>query len=378
MSCDPSVNGIATASNETDYVLGPGGEQVTELAQDANGTMNWQRTYVYAAGAGGLIGTYDPVPNPLYPANHSLPQTIAQVSFRLTDWLGTMRATTGAYGVAQGTCTGLPFGDGVTCSGDIPDNHHFTGKERDAESGNDYFGARYFASSMGRWMSPDWSAKIKPVPYSKLDDPQTLNLYAYLRDNPLAGVDADGHGDREREKPQPSEQTQAQKQNSIYSKLQSYAHPVEDFSKIGGTNANYDHINYSVSSGEVTQYTHVDGDLPNTKDLGTGYSGKGDGVNNPSMENVSGAPGKPVAGPIPEGKYTIGEEQANKLGNGKVLSNSMRLTPDAGNNMYGRGGFLMHGGSWNLTSSEGCIVVPDVNVRNAVGSSGTNLLTVTQ
>jgi RHS repeat-associated protein len=29
---------------------------------------------------------------------------------------------------------------------------HFTGKERDAESGNDYFGARYYASTMGRWL----------------------------------------------------------------------------------------------------------------------------------------------------------------------------------------------------------------------------------
>ena len=33
----------------------------------------------------------------------------------------------------------------------------FTGKERDTESGNDYFGARYYSSSMGRFMSPDWS-----------------------------------------------------------------------------------------------------------------------------------------------------------------------------------------------------------------------------
>jgi RHS repeat-associated protein len=46
---------------------------------------------------------------------------------------------------------------------------HFTGKERDAENGNDYFGARYFASTMGRFLSPDWSAKAEPVPYAKLD-----------------------------------------------------------------------------------------------------------------------------------------------------------------------------------------------------------------
>jgi len=88
MSCDTSVNGLATAGNETGYVLGPGGEQVTELAQDANGTMNWQRTYVYAGGA--LIATYDPTPdNPSQP----LP------SFRFTDWLGTLRATTDSAGV---------------------------------------------------------------------------------------------------------------------------------------------------------------------------------------------------------------------------------------------------------------------------------------
>jgi len=183
MSCDPSVNGLMTANgNETDYILGPGGEQVTELAQDANGTMNWQRTYVYAAGA--LIATYDPNPdNPSQP----LP------SFRLTDWLGTLRATTDAYGVAQGTCTGLPFGDGVTCSGDIPDNHHFTGKERDAESGNDYFEARYYSSTMGRFLSPDWSAKEEPVPYAKLDNPQSLNLYSYVLNNPITAFDNDGH-----------------------------------------------------------------------------------------------------------------------------------------------------------------------------------------
>ena len=70
-----------------------------------------------------------------------------------------------------------------------------TGKERDAESGNDYFGARYYASSMGRFLSPDWSAKVQPVPYAKLDDPQSLNLYSYVRNNPLSRVDADGHCD---------------------------------------------------------------------------------------------------------------------------------------------------------------------------------------
>jgi len=69
----------------------------------------------------------------------------------------------------------------------------YTGKERDTESGNDYFEARYYSSAMGRFMSPDWSAKEEPVPYAKLDDPQSLNLYAYVQNNPLTKDDPTGH-----------------------------------------------------------------------------------------------------------------------------------------------------------------------------------------
>ncbi len=68
-----------------------------------------------------------------------------------------------------------------------------TGKERDSESGNDYFGARYYSSSMGRFMSPDWSKEPEAVPYANLDNPQTLNLYSYAGNNPLIHIDADGH-----------------------------------------------------------------------------------------------------------------------------------------------------------------------------------------
>jgi RHS repeat-associated protein len=68
----------------------------------------------------------------------------------------------------------------------------YTGKERDTESGNDYFGARYYASTMGRFMSPDWSAKVEPVPYAKLGNPQSMNLYSYVWNNPLSRNDPDG------------------------------------------------------------------------------------------------------------------------------------------------------------------------------------------
>jgi RHS repeat-associated protein len=68
-----------------------------------------------------------------------------------------------------------------------------TGKERDAETGLDYFGARYFSGAEGRFTSPDWADKPEPVPFANLSDPQTLNLYGYVRNNPLSKADPDGH-----------------------------------------------------------------------------------------------------------------------------------------------------------------------------------------
>jgi RHS repeat-associated protein len=65
---------------------------------------------------------------------------------------------------------------------------HFTGKERDTESGNDYFGARYYATSMGRFLSPDPSV----LDNADLTNPQSLNLYAYALNNPLKYVDPTG------------------------------------------------------------------------------------------------------------------------------------------------------------------------------------------
>jgi RHS repeat-associated protein len=64
----------------------------------------------------------------------------------------------------------------------------FTQKERDAETGLDYFFARYYSSNQGRFTSVD------PIDITdaRLDDPQRLNLYVYARNNPLIFTDPDG------------------------------------------------------------------------------------------------------------------------------------------------------------------------------------------
>ena len=74
-----------------------------------------------------------------------------------------------------------------------PQNYKFEGKERDTETGNDDFGARYYSNRFGRWLSADWSAVPVPVPYANLTNPQTLNLYAMVSDDPESFADLDGH-----------------------------------------------------------------------------------------------------------------------------------------------------------------------------------------
>ena len=63
----------------------------------------------------------------------------------------------------------------------------FTGKERDAETGLDYFGARYFSGAQGRFTRPD-----EPLIDQDESDPQSWNLYSYIRNNPLSSTDPTG------------------------------------------------------------------------------------------------------------------------------------------------------------------------------------------
>lgn len=67
----------------------------------------------------------------------------------------------------------------------------FTGKERDAETGYDYFGARYYGAKAARFTTIDPAYTSQ----ENLVDPQRWNRYAYVRNNPLRYVDPDGRRD---------------------------------------------------------------------------------------------------------------------------------------------------------------------------------------
>jgi RHS repeat-associated protein len=108
--------------------------------------------------------------------------------FSHADWLGTERVRTDVSKNTIESCQNSPYGDMQSCTGTDRSPLHFTGYERDPESGNDNAMARYFSSQYGRFMSPDPTG----ISLGNKSDPQQLNLYGYVRNNPLTGVDPSG------------------------------------------------------------------------------------------------------------------------------------------------------------------------------------------
>jgi RHS repeat-associated protein len=164
-------------------------------------------TYVYDGG-GQLTAEYGP-------------GTASGTEYLLGDALGSTRLVLNASGGVQERLDYLPFGEELTVgiggraapysggmypSGPDVESQKFTGKERDAETGLDWFESRYYSSPLGRFASPDEfkggfldaltgraAFQLGPLPYADISDPQTLNKYSYVRNSPLRYTDPDGH-----------------------------------------------------------------------------------------------------------------------------------------------------------------------------------------
>ena len=165
-------------------------------------TSSGTTIYVYDA-MGRLIAEYT-----------SVNATGSGTSYITADTLGSPRVITAQDKSVKARHDYLPFGEEIPAGfgsrtaqqGYVVDTlrQKFTGKERDVESGLDYFGVRYFSSPLGRFNSADSM-------FGSTADPQSLNLYSYGLNNPLKYVDPTGHysqavdgfdyyGDREAER----------------------------------------------------------------------------------------------------------------------------------------------------------------------------------
>jgi RHS repeat-associated protein len=189
------------------YFYDGDGDRVKKI--DGAGTT----VFVYNSG-GQLTAEYhsDPVPSP--PGGGG-------TSYLTSDHLGSTRVVTKSDGTVKARYDYLPFGDELgsgigqrtTALGySLADStkQKFTQKERDNESGLDYFLARYYSSAQGRFTSPDEftggpddlfdfaeHASTNPTFYADIVDPQTLNKYQYALNNPLRYIDPDGHQEKQ-------------------------------------------------------------------------------------------------------------------------------------------------------------------------------------
>ncbi|MBW0008279.1 MAG: hypothetical protein JO335_11280 [Sphingomonas sp.] len=116
-----------------------------------------------------------------------------QTSYYFSDFLGSSAMMVDGAGNILNESDFTPFGAERILSRAVNNPYRYTGKEQDPESGFDYFGARYDMPTLGRFLTPDWSASPAFVPYAKLGNPQSLNLYAYAGNNPTSYADSDGH-----------------------------------------------------------------------------------------------------------------------------------------------------------------------------------------
>jgi RHS repeat-associated protein len=155
-------------SSDTDYTFNTDGQRVATWSATSP-TPTLLAAYAYWNGT--PITTY----------------SSAGTFYSHQDLLGTKRLTTTSSGAVAGTYQSLPFGDGYTPTGIDPDASHFALLDRDGESSTEHAQFRQHAPTSATWMSPD--------PYDgsyNLGNPQSLNRYVYVMNNPLSVNDPSG------------------------------------------------------------------------------------------------------------------------------------------------------------------------------------------
>jgi len=195
---ESQLKSVVSGSGTTNYLYDGDGRRVaktgsklywygsgSEILAETDTSGNTQNEYVFFGGK-----------------RIALLPTGSTAQYYVEDSLGSSRVVTTNTGVVCYDADFYPFGGERAVTDTCAQNKYkFEGKERDTETsndigqtnGNDYFGARYYSNRYGRWLSADWSSTPIAVPYANLTNPQTLNLYSMVADDPETSADLDGH-----------------------------------------------------------------------------------------------------------------------------------------------------------------------------------------
>ncbi|HKD79393.1 MAG TPA: RHS repeat-associated core domain-containing protein [Candidatus Angelobacter sp.] len=180
-----------TGANGYGYIYDGDGNRVEKVSPPINptsGTLYWYLTPGVVAESdlsGNLKSEYmffagERVARKDFPGN--------TVAYYFSDHLKTASAVTDVAGVIKSDSDYYPWGGELQFVANDSNHYKFTSKERDSETGLDYFGARYYSNALGRFTSID----PKMVSRQRMRDPQQWNMYQYSRNDPVANVDPDG------------------------------------------------------------------------------------------------------------------------------------------------------------------------------------------
>src|SRR6185437_13784061 len=230
------------------------------------------------------------------------------VHYYLSDHLGSTSIIVTATGIIEEESDYYPFGTEVVVSGGI-NELKFTGKRRDTESQLDYFGARYYTNVMARFTSPDPGR----IAVRHLLNPQKLNKYAYVLNNPLTLIDPDGLEEIKVFVAFAAGQTMPQNQPNWGAIQKTAAEHGNNVTVFQGDAANSKNFQSSLSSGGTTVFIGHSQIVDNGKGMQTaGISLADKEIGRPSSSsdsngagrvvfnnNVIGDPGKMVPGELP-------------------------------------------------------------------------------
>jgi len=160
------------SSSATTYFAWNGDAVIAEYSEPSGqSALTWSKSYVYLGGR--LLAT----------------ETGAATHFHHPDRLGTRLVTNAADSSTIAEQTTLPFGRALDAeSSGAVTNRRFTSYDRSNETKLDYAVNRFYNSAQGRF------TQVDPIGMNavKLDNPQTLNLYAYCANDPINCIDPDG------------------------------------------------------------------------------------------------------------------------------------------------------------------------------------------
>ena len=262
--------------------------------------------------SGNIVTRYTQGPGVDQPLSQS---RLGTATYYNSDGIGSISSLTDASGTTAATYVYDAFGNLSLSTGSITSPFRYTGREFDSETALYFNRARYYDPAIGRFLSSD------PIEFNS-----GMNFYVYTGNRPVILIDPSG----------------------------------------------LDWI-YHQADGRMN---HVDNQTGETTEVCTGYAGHNFGLNNPLAQDIPGGPKNSDAGPLPQGSYTIGPLRDNQTSTGVILPDSMRLIPDPTNDMFGRSGFLIHGGNMkDKSSSQGCIVLPR-DCRLTIGKSNDKVLRV--